>query len=95
MGPCFSSKIDLTLWMLLHGIQLAAFQWPFLTTIPYFNDLYFNGFFISTAAYFNDHIFQFLMTGGSLLRDTTLLECPARAVASLRLRASVFPIVSL
>jgi hypothetical protein len=81
--------------MLLLGIQLAAFQCRFLTTIPYFNGLYFNGFFISTAAYFNDHIFHFLMRGGSSLRDTTLFECPARAVASLRLRTSVFPIVSL
>jgi hypothetical protein len=51
----------------------------------YFNALYFNGFYISMPAYFNVHIFQFLMKGGSSLRDTKLFECPALAIASLTL----------
>jgi hypothetical protein len=44
--------------MLQHGLQLAAFQCRFLSTIYISIALYFNSFHLSNAGTFNVHIFQ-------------------------------------
>jgi hypothetical protein len=77
--------------MLLHGLQLSRSQYRFLSTI------YISMVYISTPGFFNVYIFNFLHKRGKLALwyYCTLFNCPTQAFASLCLRASAFPIVSL
>jgi hypothetical protein len=82
--------------MLRHGLQLAAFQCCFLSTI-YISRLHistvsiFQWQVLSTCIYcISTNVFQ-LYERGSVLRASVLFVCRARGIVLLCLRASAFP----